>query len=163
MIAVARLKNEQTVSVEHLTQCAVEVFLSFHVLAGALEALRDRRPGRPHARHVHHGIEEHTVGGYSFYSDLLDWCVWWLAIVIGAFAVRMRRVGVLRPLFAAEVAARYGNAVEPLVTPFENDATAAIGQAVKHAPHFVQASSMSSTRPASACSNPVFCMTGMIA
>ena len=34
-----------------------------------------------------------------------------------------------------------------------------IGQAVKHAPHLVQASSISSTRPARAASNPVFSMT----
>src|SRR5947207_15052380 len=33
-----------------------------------------------------------------------------------------------------------------------------IGQAEKHAPHLVQASSMSSTRPASAVSNPVLSM-----
>src|SRR3954451_25195505 len=34
----------------------------------------------------------------------------------------------------------------------------AIGQAVKHAPHFVQASSMSSTRLSSAASKPAFSM-----
>ena len=33
-------------------------------------------------------------------------------------------------------------------------AGSAIGQAVKQAPHLVQASSMSSTRPVRACSNP---------
>ncbi len=40
-----------------------------------------------------------------------------------------------------------------------NPAGPAIGQAVKQAPHLVQASSMSSTRLVRASSNPAFCMS----
>src|SRR6185369_7512375 len=42
-------------------------------------------------------------------------------------------------------------------------AAGAIGQALKQAPHLVQASSMSSMRPVRASSNPVFCMELRIA
>jgi hypothetical protein len=70
------------------------------------------------------------VGGYSFYPDIFGWCVWWLALVIGGFAVRMRQLEVLKPLLSAQVVTRYNNGVEPLITPFENDACSAIGRAV---------------------------------
>ena len=40
-----------------------------------------------------------VVGGYTFWPQVLDWCLWWLVYAVGAFAARSRRFAVLAPIF----------------------------------------------------------------
>jgi SIR2-like domain len=88
------------------------------LFAEEVNALADFKSRQP----VHSGL--------SFFPELLDWCVWWLGYVAGAFAVRMRRFAVLGPLFAAEITTRYQSGVVPLVSPWTGSAGEGIGKAV---------------------------------
>jgi hypothetical protein len=69
------------------------------------------------------------LGGISIWLGLLDWCLWWLTCFLGAFAVRMRRVENLRPMFDAQATTR-NEGVEPLAKSFAGDSGPTIGQGV---------------------------------
>lgn len=57
---------------------------------------------------------------YVLWSDVPDWCCWWLGQAIGAFAARHRRFASLRPLLTARLTDEYGRS-SPLVPGFPGE------------------------------------------
>jgi hypothetical protein len=63
--------------------------------------------------------------GYSVWSDLMDWAIWWLAYAVGAHAARSRQWPSLRPLFEAEIRVSWDPKPQPLVQSAQTDGGAA--------------------------------------
>lgn len=82
---------------------------------------------------LRHTVERKPMpAGYGFWDELNEWVVWYIGYAIGAFALRLNQMSVLRSLFAARVGNPYGSHTEPLMdyTPRQgglNMATAVLG------------------------------------
>jgi hypothetical protein len=57
---------------------------------------------------------------YVLWTEVPDWCCWWLGQALGAFAARQRRFAPLQPLLTAQVNDEYGRS-SPLVPGFPGD------------------------------------------
>lgn len=79
---------------------------------GALSTSVDRLPRRD---------------GYTFWPELLDWCVWWLGTTMGAFAVREGRLPALVPLFQTRRTEPFGDGTSPLLESAPSEAGRKIG------------------------------------
>ena len=57
---------------------------------------------------------------YVLWTEVPDWCCWWLGQAVGAFAARQRRFAPLQPLLTAQVTDEYGRS-SPLFPGFPGD------------------------------------------
>jgi SIR2-like domain len=68
--------------------------------------------------------------GLTFWFEGVNYAAWWLGFAIGAFAVRERRLGALRPLFTAEIRNPYGRDARALVGSVPGETGDKIGHVV---------------------------------
>jgi hypothetical protein len=66
-------------------------------------------------------------GGYTFWPTLLDWCAWWLGLIVGAYLMQLSRYEALPAVFEPRTAERARSGSRPLIGSFPGDAGNGIG------------------------------------
>jgi hypothetical protein len=101
-------------------------------LASLLPLLLHDRPGFEDEIRAIADVKERQprIGGYSFWIELLDWCLWVITYSVGATAVRLGRVQYLTVLFETSVSTPWNQQRETFAQSLPGDAGGTIGTSV---------------------------------